>query len=630
MAFSNTRPLIPAVATTLLTCGTVVVPASPAAAETPRVHAVQGLTRHSPYTGQDVADVPGVVTAVDQFGSARGFWFQDPDPDGDPRTSEALFVFTGSATPDVGPGDDVRVSGTVTEYSPGDGLQTITQLTDARWTVVETGAEVPAAVVLDSDTVPTTYAPDHNGDINQLELRPEDYALDFWEAHEHMVLRIDDAPVVGPTDPYNALWVTTKETQNRSPRGGTVYGGYDDPNSGRLKIASLIPFSEQPFPKANVGDALAGTTEGPLYYSRFGGYLLRATTLGRHVDNALPRGVADDHRDWELSAATYNVENLSATDTQEKFDGLARGVAVNLGSPDIVALEEIQDNNGTVDDGTVAADETLDRFVAAIKDAGGPTYEWRQINPEDGTDGGQPGGNIRNAFLFNPARVSFVDRDGGDATTPVAAVEGPDGRARLSVSPGRIAPGDDAWQRSRKPLVGEFAFEGRTVFVVANHFSSKRGDQPLHGLHQPPERTSEVQRHAQAELVRAFTDDLTAVDPAANVMVVGDLNDFQFSRTLEILTADGGLDNPLLGLPEDERYNYVYDGNSQALDHMLLTPAAGERARYEVVRANAEFYDQVSDHDPQVVRFRPLTGDASVDHREDRKYYSGAGRPNRG
>ncbi|CAM3757462.1 endonuclease/exonuclease/phosphatase family protein [Nocardiopsis gilva] len=630
MALSHTRPLISAAAATALTFGAVLIPASPAAAETPRVHAVQGLTRLSPYAGQDVADVPGVVTAVNRFGSARGFWFQDPDGDGDPRTSEALFVFTGSTTPDVDPGDDVRVSGTVTEYSPGDGLQTITQLTDADWTVVDTDAEVPAAVVLDSDTIPDTYAPDHEGDISHLELRPDESALDFWEAHEHMVVRVDDAPVVGPTDRYNALWVTTKENQNRSPRGGTVYGGYDDPNSGRLKIESLIPFAERPFPKADVGDELAGITEGPLYYRRFGGYLLKATTLGRHVDNELPRGVADDHRDWELSAATYNVENLSATDAQEKFDGLAQGVAVNLGSPDIVALEEIQDNNGTVNDGTVAADRTLDRFVAAIKDAGGPAYEWRQVSPEDGADGGQPGGNIRNAFLVNPARVAFVDRDGGDATTPVEVVEGPDGRARLSASPGRISPGDDAWQRSRKPLVGEFVFEGRPVFIVTNHFASKRGDQALHGIHQPPERTSEIQRHDQAELVRAFTDDLTAADPAANVMVVGDLNDFQFSRTLEILTADGGLNNPLLGLPEEERYNYVYDGNSQALDHMLLDPAAGERARYEVVRTNAEFHEQVSDHDPQVVRFRPLTGDARIDHREDRRYYSGAGRPNRG
>nr|WP_246422282.1 endonuclease/exonuclease/phosphatase family protein [Nocardiopsis mwathae] len=612
-----------------VTIGAALVPAAPApaAADSPRIHTIQGTTRVSPYAGQEVADVPGIVTAVNRFGSARGFWFQDPEGDDDPRTSEALFVFTAATTPDVRPGDDVRVSGTVTEYSPGSGLQTITQLADARWTVVGSGADIPSAVLLDTDTVPDAYAPDHGGDISGLELKPDTYALDFWEAHEHMLVRVDDAPVVGPTDRFNALWVTTKDDQNRSPRGGTVYGDYADPNSGRLKVESLIPYAERPFPRADVGDVLAGTTQGPLYYSRWGGYQLRATQLGRHVDNELPREVADEHRDWELSVATYNVENLSAADDQEKVDGLARGVAHNLGSPDIVGLEEIQDDNGPVDDGTVDADETLSRFVAAIKDAGGPAYQWRQINPEDGADGGQPGGNIRNVFLFNPDRVAFVDREGGDATTPVEVVEGADGRAALSVSPGRIAPGDEAWRSSRKPLVGEFVFEGRTVFVVTNHFGSKRGDQPMHGLRQPPERTSEVQRNAQAERVREFTDELAAVDPAANVMVIGDLNDFEFSRTLEILTADGGLDNPALELPAGERYNYVFDGNSQMLDHMLLSGAAADRARYRIVRTNSEFHDQVSDHDPQVVRFRPLTGDAKVDRREDRRYYSGAGRP---
>ena len=68
--------------------------------------------------------------------------------------------------------------------------------------------------------------------------------------------------------------------------------------------------------------------------------------------------------------------------------------------------------------------EAVDRIVAshheqlidAISKAGGPRYEWRGIDPEDKADGGQPGGNIRNVFLFNPDRVEANDRPGGDAT----------------------------------------------------------------------------------------------------------------------------------------------------------------------------------------------------------------------
>ncbi|MFC3994785.1 endonuclease/exonuclease/phosphatase family protein [Nocardiopsis sediminis] len=634
MALSHRRGRRTAGAATALALGASLVTASaaaPAAADPVpaepgelRIHDVQGTTRTSPHAGRAVADLPGIVTAVNPYGSARGFWFQDPEGDDDPRTSEGLFVFTGSSTPDVEAGDEVLVSGTVAEYSPGAGLQTITQLGDASWTVLGGGRDLPEAVGLAPGTVPEAYAPE-GGDIGDLPLEPDTYALDFWAAGEHMRVRIEDARVVGPTDPYAALWVTTEPGHNPTPRGGTAYGSYADPNSGRLKIESLLPRDQAPFPQADVGDELAGVTEGPLYYGRYGGYVVKATTMGEHVDNGLPRGTAAEPRDGELSVATYNVENLSAASDQAAFDRLAEGIADGLGAPDIVALEEIQDDNGPTDDGTVTAGRTLDRLAEAVAAAGGPDYEWRQIDPENNADGGQPGGNIRNAFLFDPESVSFVDRPGGDATTPVEVVEGDGGRAALSVSPGRIEPGDDAWLDSRKPLAGEFEFEGRTVVVVTNHFTSKGGDQPLHGLAQPPERASEVQRNAQAGLVRAFADEVLDADPAANVVVAGDLNDFSFSRTLEVLTGDGGLYNPMLDLPEGERYNYLFDGNSQALDHMLVAPRLSGRTGYEIVRINAEFHDRASDHDPQILRFRPLSGSRGTDAREEAHY----GRPGR-
>ncbi|MDA2807894.1 endonuclease/exonuclease/phosphatase family protein [Nocardiopsis suaedae] len=589
----------------------------------PRIHEIQGTTRLSPFDGREVAGVTGTVTAVNAFGSARGFWFQDPEGDGDPRTSEALFVFTGRTTPGVAPGDTVAVGGRVQEYSPGDGLQTVTQVADASWEV--TGrAEVPAPVALEPGTVPAGYAPEGD-DISGYDLEPGTFALDYWESREHMVVRVEDARTVGPTDDYNGLWVTTEPDRNASPRGGTVYSGYDDPNPGRLKVESLIPSSERPFPQVNTGDELAGPTQGPLYYTRFGGYVLKAAELGEHVDHGLERTAAEPAEDWELSAAAYNVENLSPEDDQAKFDRLGEGIAEGLAAPAIVSLEEVQDDSGPTDDGTVSAERTLEMLTGAVEAAGGPSYEWRLIDPEDKRDGGQPGGNIRNALLFDPERVSFTDRPGGDATTPVEVV-GEGGDTHLSVSPGRIAPKDAAWENSRKPLVGEFSFEGRPVFVVTDHFASKGGDEALHGTAQPPERSSEVQRHAQAELVRGFVDDLQAADPDANVLVVGDLNDFWFSETLGTLTDGGALHNPMEDLPAEERYTYVYDGNSQALDHVLVSGAVADRARLDIVRLNSEFHDQVSDHDPQVVRFRPLSGDPKTDRKEHKRWYGGPGK----
>lgn len=75
----------------------LLVAASPqAAADTVRIHDIQGTTRISPLVGQRVEAVPGIVTGVRTYGS-RGFWFQDTRPDADPATSEGIFVFTSSA-----------------------------------------------------------------------------------------------------------------------------------------------------------------------------------------------------------------------------------------------------------------------------------------------------------------------------------------------------------------------------------------------------------------------------------------------------------------------------------------------------------------------------------------------------
>jgi predicted extracellular nuclease len=565
---------------------------------------IQGTTHLSPLTA-DTVQTNGIVTAVRAFGSARGFWMQDSTPDADPATSEGVFVFNGSITPNVAPGDAVTVTGTVAEFYANTQHPSTTELTGATWVVKDsTGNTLPAAEPLGPNTVPTAFAPQPGGSIETLTLQPSQFAMDFYESREGMLVQVTDARVVGPTTAFNELFVTTKPNQNPTVRGGTLYGGYDQQNSGRLLVQSLIPFAQRPFPQVNVGDVLTGVTSGPVDYSQFGGYMVQATQLGAVQDNHLARETTRAQRDPELAIATYNVENLDPGDPADKFARLAQGIVTNLKSPDVVALEEIQDNNGPTNDGVVAADATLAEFTDAIVAAGGPAYDWRQIDPVNNADGGEPGGNIRVGFLFNPQRVSFVDRPGGDATTPVQVIAGANGKPRLSVSPGRIDPASGAWTASRKPLVGEFRFNDKTVFVVANHFTSKGGDQPLSGRFQPPTRSSETQRVQQAQEVRAFVDSIQTIDAKANIVVLGDFNDFEFSPTLTTLTAGGALNDLIKTLPVAERYTYVFQGNSQTLDHTLVAGRM-KSVEYDVVHINAEFFDQASDHDPQIVRIKP-------------------------
>ncbi|MFE0327172.1 endonuclease/exonuclease/phosphatase family protein [Streptomyces sp. NPDC058960] len=585
-----------------------VVLTSPAHADTVRIHDIQGTTRISPLAGQKVTDVAGIVTGVRTYGSSRGFWMQDPTPDDDPATSEGVFVFTGS-TPKVAVGDAVTVTGTVSEYVPGgtsSGNQSVTEITKPTVTVRSSGNAVPAPVVIDEDSVPAEYTPAGdpaaNGSINGLTLRPSTYALDYYESLEGMNVQVADARVVTATDPYSELWVTVKPYEHANRRGGTVYGSYDSQNTGRLQIQSLGSTAD--FPQANVGDTLAGTTTGPLDYNQFGGYTLVAGRLGSLESGGLQRETTRKQERSELAVATYNVENLDPSDTT--FAAHASAIVNNLQSPDIVSLEEIQDGNGAKDDGTVDASQTVNKLIDAIVAAGGPKYDWRSIDPVNDQDGGEPGGNIRQVFLFNPQRVSFTDRPGGDSTTAVGVTR-VHGKAQLTVSPGRIDPASAAWKSSRKPLVGEFVFRGRTVFVIANHLTSKGGDQSLHAQYQPPTRSSEVQRHLQATEVNTFVKDILDTQKNADVIALGDMNDFEFSDTAKILEGDGELWSAIKSLPKSERYTYDYQGNEQVLDQILVSPSIrrGCDLDYDSVHVNSEFHDQISDHDPQVLRFRP-------------------------
>ncbi|MEW2294868.1 endonuclease/exonuclease/phosphatase family protein [Streptomyces sp. NPDC006743] len=585
----------------------IVLPA-PAHADSVRIHDIQGTTRISPYAGQKVSDVAGIVTGVRAYGSSKGFWMQDPDPDADPATSEGVFVFTSSA-PKAAVGDSVTVTGTVSEYVPGgtsSGNQSITEITKPAVTVLSHGNAVPAPVVLDAESVPAAYAPAGdsaaNGSVNALPLRPERYALDRYESLEGMNVQVQDARVVTATDPYTELWVTVKPHEHATRRGGTVYGSYDSQNTGRLQIQSLGPTAG--FPVADVGDTLAGATTGPLDYNQFGGYTLVADRLGTLESGGLRRETTRAQSRGELAVATYNVENLDPSDTT--FAAHASAIVHNLRSPDIVSLEEIQDDNGATDDGTVTAGVTMTKLIDAIVAAGGPRYEWRSIDPVNDQDGGEPGGNIRQAFLFNPARVSFTDRPGGDSTTAVGVTR-VHGKAALTASPGRVDPASEAWKSSRKPLAGEFVFHGRTVFVIANHFASKGGDQGLTSQYQPPVRSSETQRHLQAAEVNSFVKDILKVQRNADVIALGDINDFEFSGTARILEGGGELWSAIKSLPRSERYTYDYQGNAQVLDQILISPSIrhGHRFDYDSVHINSEFHDQISDHDPQVLRLRP-------------------------
>jgi predicted extracellular nuclease len=586
-----------------------------------RIRDIQGASHISPVSNQPVLSVTGIVTALRTVGTTRGFYLQDSLPDANDATSEGIFVFTGSTSNPaamVSVGNSILVSGMVSEFRQGGASSanlTVTEIVGPLAIVTQSmsnplpaaivigaGGRMPPATVIDDDA---TGSVETGGSFD-----PATDGIDFYESLEGMRVQLNDAVAVGPISDFGSnreIPVVADAGINagvRTARGGVVIQATDF-NPERVFLNDWIAGGPT-LPAANVGDSFPGATVGFIDYS-FGNFKLQVASMPSLQSGGLPKESTAPAGVNQLAAATFNVENLDPGDPASKFATLATMIVSNLKSPDIVALEEVQDNNGATNNGVTDATATYNTLIGAIQAAGGPLYQFRQIDPVNNQDGGEPGGNIRQAFLFRTDRgLAFVDRPGGTSTNATGVT----GSGELTFSPGRLDPSNAAFTNSRKPLAGEFTFNGRRLFVIANHFNSKGGDEPLFGRFQPPNAVSEVQRHQQAQVVHDFVAALMAADPNADVIVLGDLNDFQFSDTMEILRGTPSILSPLIDtLPMEERYSYVFEGNSQALDHILVSSHLATRPfAYDILHVNSEFAAQASDHDPQVVQltFHPL------------------------
>ncbi|HEY9763220.1 MAG TPA: choice-of-anchor I family protein [Trichocoleus sp.] len=566
-----------------------------------RISDIQGTGHVSTFNGKGVQNVQGIVTAI----ASNGFYIQDPTSDTNAATSDAIFVFTGSNSPNLSArtvGEAVLVSGTVSEFRPGGSANnlTITQISNnnsvqslsvAAWTTASTTSITPIVLGSDGRVIPTQVINNDfasNGNVETGgDFDPVNEGIDFYESLEGMLVQVNNPVATSPTANFGSseeIWVLADNGANatsRTERGGSLITSTDF-NPERIQIDDLN--NSLVLPNVNVGAKLS-TITGVVSYD-FNNYEVLVTSAPTVVQaSPLQKEVtALTSSATQLTVATFNVENLDPGDGASKFNALAQAIIKNLKSPDIINLEEIQDNNGPLNDSVVDASLTFQTLIDAIAAAGGPTYEYRQINPVDDQDGGEPGGNIRVGFLFKPNRVSFVEGS----------------LQRLTDT--NLADGD-AFQSSRKPLVGKFVFNGQEVTVIGNHFNSKGGDQPLFGPNQPPILSSEAQRNQQATIVRDYVQSLLGANPYANVIVAGDLNDFEFSNPLKTLKGVG-LTALIETLPENERYTYNFQGNAQTLDHILASKnLVSLLDGFDVVHINSEFADQISDHDPVVAQF---------------------------
>jgi uncharacterized protein len=542
------------------------------------IYEIQGAGHESAYAGQVVL-TQGIVTAVD----SNGFYLQDETGDGNDATSDGVFVFTGSA-PTVLVGDKIGVRGTVAEFLPGGDSTslTITEITNVTITPITSGHALPAAVVIGAGgRFPPSTVIDDDG-LSSYD--PATDGIDFYESLEGMRVTIDSPQVVSNTSSFGETYVVASGgfgATGINDRGGiTISDG--DLNPERIQLDDDSGLFAGYAPGHSIGDQLGDVT-GVVSYS-FGAYEVLVTeavtvtsdvTLGREV-TALDADI--DH----LAVASYNVENLDPTDPQQKFDLLAGNIVYNLSAPDIIALQEIQDADGAGNGSNLSGTVTAQRLIDAIAAAGGPNYLYIEIAPATpNSTGGEPNGNIRNGYLYNPDRVSYVS-----------------GSAEL-------VPGS-AFNGTRSPLAASFTFNGETVTLINVHFTSRGGSDPLFGANQPPADAGDAARTAQASAVRAYVNDQLATNPDYHFGVLGDFNGFYFEDAIETITAGGVLTDLHSLLPSDERYSYMFEGNAQAIDHIIVSGGLLTGAQYDAVHINAEqtaATPRGTDHDPQLALF---------------------------
>lgn len=147
----------------------------------------------------------------------------------------------------------------------------------------------------------------------------------------------------------------------------------------------------------------------------------------------------------------------------------------------------------------VSANETLSKLASAVKEHGGVAYNYTDIDPENDTNGGERGGNIRPAYLYDPSVVRLRNYNPGSSTDSTSVLS--DGS--LSYNPGLIDPSNEAWDDSRKPLVAQWeTLDGKNTFYTINvHFTSKYDSTSLEGDPRPPVNGWVENRVDQAKVV---------------------------------------------------------------------------------------------------------------------------------
>jgi predicted extracellular nuclease len=600
------------------------------------IEQIQGISHLSPYYGYQVI-TRGIITGISKPEEEEGMevFIQMPDGtgDNDPRTSRALNVALATKRSDLAPGQEIEVAGMVTEVMTFQGMTRTSIRNVDVLRIIDKNAQIPAFQLLADGSVidgrqtlkvPNRYVSTYIGNLNQKTSLNLDEGIDFWESIEGMRVEIIKPTVLGfrggnsKLDEVRRSYISVyvKPSNVSDPSLSTTYEGLTSDVTKNLFNPEVVRIVDSNLsPKVDTGITFAAgqrfeyNLQGIIGFQTNvfgdGEFVLYVTEEFGPAQGGLgrPRKPSTLVPDEEhLTVAAFNVENLPGN-RPVRLEAVADSFSTYLNCPDIMILPEIQDFNGPDMEGGSSAEATLVNLMGYMKCADKAYYRALNIDPVPMQDGGEPGGNIRVAMLFNSRRVQFEKKGAATALDETTI----DDKGRLNQNPGRLFPNDDVFTHSRKPLVAEFTFRGQRVVVIGNHLNSKLGDGNLWGAQQPLTFDSETSRSAIAKRVNQFATRLIEKDPTAHLIIAGDMNAYWNEGSLKILA--GSHFQNLMTYPglldSTDWFTTNFNGSTGAIDHMFVSKnLLAREPQYEIVHINSVYMNHLSDHDPILARFK--------------------------
>jgi hypothetical protein len=523
---------------------------------------IQGSGELSSEVGNVIEVQDVIVTCV----GPDGFFIQDPTGDADDQTSDGIFVSTG-LTPTVSVGDQVDVTGFIEESFAS------TQFDDAGLivTIDSSGNPVPSAQILDATTPSAMVSTPHD-----------------LERFEGMRVSLATGFTTTATDRFGDTPLSFGGPRFREPGieypgllGLPVWDGNPEVFDIDFDALGLTDLAVQ-------SNASVISAEGCLAYT-FGDYSLWPSAFSVGPDPGLPIPVRPPVA-GEFTIGSLNMERVEISDP-DRIGKLSDYVRDVLGSPDVLAVQEV-------------FDIALLTAIATQIGVDDPSVSYTAYLVEGNDVGG--------------IDVGFLVR----STVTVAAVTQLGASETLSTTGSLL--------HDRPPLLLEATYDGNGVpfgfaAMVVHNRSLSGIDDPFDGARVRQKRLEQAQSIAQK------AQDFQTMNPTVPLIVLGDFNAYEFTDGYVDVTgqiagnvtpADNLLSGPdlvtpdltirTLGVPQAQRYSFIFGGTRQALDHALTSTAADPWFRgmaYGRGNADAPFSAQSvpgnalrsSDHDGLVV-----------------------------